>query len=148
MLPDAAMCTLYLYQILQIMIQKVFATHHWPLDCDYEEFLFCWDQSGTKKQAELSTNTKRENGRLIRKENTILGEAEYHNRSLMPNITPEARPPPRHGGWWRPMGAVSHRLHARKPSADGGRKLPASWPRAVGSSLPASAAKEATGPNT
>jgi len=43
----------------------------------------------------------------------ILGEAEYHIRRLMPSITTGARPTPRHGGWWRPMGAASHRAHAR-----------------------------------
>ena len=43
----------------------------------------------------------------------ILGEAEYHIRRPMPSITAGDRPTPRHGGWWRPMGAASHRPHAR-----------------------------------
>jgi hypothetical protein len=57
-----------------------------------------------KEEAELSVDTKRENGRLIYKDETILGEAGYHNRSPMPGITPETRPPPRYGDLWRPMG--------------------------------------------
>jgi len=43
----------------------------------------------------------------------ILGEAEYDIRRPMPGITAGASPTPRHGGWWRPMGAASHRPHAR-----------------------------------
>jgi hypothetical protein len=50
-----------------------------------------------KEEAEFSVDIKRENDRLKYKEKTILGVAEYHNRKLMLNITPEARPPPRHG---------------------------------------------------
>jgi hypothetical protein len=50
---------------------------------------------------------------------SILGEAEYHIRRPMPGITAGASPTPRHGGWWRPMGAASHRPHARslRPNA-------------------------------
>jgi len=70
-----------------------------------------------KEEAELSVNTKKENDRLIYKEKTILDEAEYHSWSPMLSITPEARHPPRHGGRWRPTGAVSHRHHGREPSA-------------------------------
>jgi len=47
------------------------------------------------------------------KEEGILGEAEYHIRRPMPSITAGASPTPRHEGWWRPMGAASHRPHAR-----------------------------------
>jgi len=49
----------------------------------------------------------------------ILGEAEYDIRRPMPGITAGASPTPRHGGWWRPMGAASHRPHARslRPNA-------------------------------
>jgi hypothetical protein len=49
----------------------------------------------------------------------ILGEAEYDIRRPMPSITAGDRPTPRHGGWWRPMGAASHRPHARslRPNA-------------------------------
>jgi hypothetical protein len=43
----------------------------------------------------------------------MLGEAEYHIRRPMPGITAGASPTPRHGGWWRPKGAASHRPHAR-----------------------------------
>jgi hypothetical protein len=49
----------------------------------------------------------------------MLGEAEYHIRRPMPGITAGASRTPQHGGWrgwWgqaRPMGAVSHRPHAR-----------------------------------
>jgi hypothetical protein len=43
----------------------------------------------------------------------ILGEAEYHIRRPMPSITAGAGPNPRHGGWWRPMGAASHWFQAR-----------------------------------
>jgi hypothetical protein len=37
----------------------------------------------------------------------------------MPRIIAGERPTPRHGGWWRPMGAASHRPHARslRPNA-------------------------------
>jgi len=43
-------------------------------------------------------NKEREEERHIYgKEESILGDAEYHNRSPMPIITPGARPPPRHG---------------------------------------------------
>jgi hypothetical protein len=54
-----------------------------------------------KEEAELSVDTKRENGRLIYKEKTILGEAEYHNRSPMPSSLPRL-------GLFLGMGAVSH----------------------------------------
>ena len=49
----------------------------------------------------------------------ILGEAEYHIRRPMPSITAGDRPTPRHGGWWRPIRAASHRPHARslRPNA-------------------------------
>jgi len=43
----------------------------------------------------------------------MLGEAEYHIWRPMPGISAGASPTPRHGGWWRPMGATSHRPHAR-----------------------------------
>jgi len=62
---------------------------------------------------------EKENTKLIHRKKTILGEAEYHNRSPKPSTSAAARPPPQHGGrrgWWgqaRPMGAVSHRPHAR-----------------------------------
>jgi len=37
----------------------------------------------------------------------------------MPGIAAGASPTPQHGGWWRPMGAASHRPHARslRPNA-------------------------------
>ena len=37
----------------------------------------------------------------------------------MPSITAGASPTHQHGGWWRPMGAASHRPHARslRPNA-------------------------------
>jgi len=49
----------------------------------------------------------------------ILGEAEYHIRRPMAGITAGAGTTPRHGGWWRPMGAASHRPDARsfRPNA-------------------------------
>lgn len=50
----------------------------------------------------MSVDTKRENSRLMYKEKTILGEAEYHNRSPTLSITPKTWPP-WHGGWWRPQ---------------------------------------------
>jgi len=40
---------------------------------------------------------EKENTRLIYREKTILGEAEYHNRSLKPSTSAGARPPPRYG---------------------------------------------------
>ena len=43
----------------------------------------------------------------------ILGFAEYHIRRPIPGITARARLTLQHGGWWRPMGAASHRPHAR-----------------------------------
>jgi hypothetical protein len=46
----------------------------------------------------LSVDSKRDDDRLTYKEMTILCEAEYHNQSPIPSITPEARPPPQHGG--------------------------------------------------
>jgi len=49
----------------------------------------------------------------------ILGEAEYHIRGPMPGITAGASPTLRHGGWWRPMGAASHRPHARSLGPSG-----------------------------
>lgn len=62
-----------------------------------------------KEDAELSVDTKTENGRLIYKEKTRLGKAEYHNWSPMLAITPEA----------------SHLLSMGAGGADGGCKLPA-----------------------
>jgi len=41
---------------------------------------------------------EKENTKLIYIEKTILGEAEYHNRSPKPSTSAGARPPPRHGG--------------------------------------------------
>jgi hypothetical protein len=75
------------------------------------------------KEAKLSTDTYRENGRLTWKEKSILGEAEYHNPSPMLSITLEAKPSPWHAGQWRQMGAVSHQLHTLKPSVDGAVSL-------------------------
>jgi len=51
----------------------------------------------TKKLNCLSIHEK-ENTRLIYREKTILGEAEYHNRSPKPTTSAGARPPPLHGG--------------------------------------------------
>jgi len=53
------------------------------------------------------------------KEAGILSEAKYHIWRLMPSITAGAKLTPRHGGWWRPMGAASHQRHARslRPNA-------------------------------
>jgi len=50
----------------------------------------------------------REIGIDRRERKKILAFAEYHIPGPMPNITPRARPSPRRGGWWRPMGAISH----------------------------------------
>ena len=47
---------------------------------------------------------ERENGRLIYREKTILGFAEYHNRSPKASTIARARPPPRHGGRRGPWG--------------------------------------------
>jgi hypothetical protein len=41
---------------------------------------------------------EKENTKLIYRKKTILGEAEYHNRSPKPNISAGARPPPQHVG--------------------------------------------------
>jgi len=41
---------------------------------------------------------EKENTKLIYREKTILGEAEYHNRSPKPSTSAGARPPPQHGG--------------------------------------------------
>jgi len=65
-------------------------------------------------------------------EEGILGEAEYHIRRPMPGITAGASPTLRHGGWWRPMGAASHRPHARSVSpkatqAIGPNPVPIAW---------------------
>jgi len=46
----------------------------------------------------------KENSRLIYKEKTILGEAEYHNRSPKTTTSAGARPPPVHGGRRGPWG--------------------------------------------
>jgi len=56
----------------------------------------------------------------------ILGEAEYHIRRQMPSTTAGASPTLRHGGWWRPMGAASHRPHARslRPSVAVSPRMP------------------------
>jgi hypothetical protein len=51
----------------------------------------------TKELNCLSIQEK-ENSRLIYREKTILGFAEYHNRSPKPSTSAGARPPPRHGG--------------------------------------------------
>jgi len=56
---------------------------------------------------------QRKTGKYIWKEEGILGEAEYHIRRPMPSSTAGARPTLRKGGWRRPMGAASHRPHAR-----------------------------------
>jgi len=44
----------------------------------------------------------------------------------MPSTTAGASPTPRHGGWWRPMGAASHRPHARslRPSGSVSPRTP------------------------
>jgi hypothetical protein len=47
---------------------------------------------------------EKENTRLIYREKTILGEAEYHNRSPKPTTSAVARPPPQHGGRRGPWG--------------------------------------------
>jgi len=47
---------------------------------------------------------EKENTKLIYREKTILGEAEYHNRSPKPSISAGARPPPQHGGRRGPWG--------------------------------------------
>jgi len=63
-------------------------------------------------------NKEREEERHIyKKEESILGDAEYHNRNPMPSITPGARPPPRHGDWWRPMEATSHQARSHVNNA-------------------------------
>jgi len=57
----------------------------------------------TKKLNCLSIQEK-ENTRLIYREKTILGKAEYHNWSPKPSTSTGARPPPRHGGRRGPWG--------------------------------------------
>jgi hypothetical protein len=57
----------------------------------------------TKKLSCLSIQEK-ETSRLIYREKTILGFAEYHNRSPKPSTSAGARPPPRHGGRRGPWG--------------------------------------------
>ena len=52
----------------------------------------------TTKKLNCLLIQEKENTRLIYREKTILGEAEYHNRSLKPSTSAGARPPPRHGG--------------------------------------------------
>jgi hypothetical protein len=47
---------------------------------------------------------EKENTKLIYREKTILGEAEYHNRSPKPSTSAGARPPPQHGGRRGPLG--------------------------------------------
>jgi hypothetical protein len=47
---------------------------------------------------------ERENTRLIYREKTILGKAEYHDRSLKLTTSAGARPPPQHGGRRGPWG--------------------------------------------
>jgi hypothetical protein len=47
---------------------------------------------------------EKENTRLIYREKTILGEAEYHDRSPKPTTSARARPPPQHGGRRGPWG--------------------------------------------
>jgi len=67
----------------------------------------------------------RENGRLIYREKTILGEAEYHHRSPRPSTSAGARPPARHGGrqglWGLPatglMPAAGGRWGCKHPNA-------------------------------
>jgi hypothetical protein len=57
----------------------------------------------TKKLNCLSIQEK-ENTRLIYREKTTFGFAEYHNRSPKPSTSAGARPPPRHGGRRGPWG--------------------------------------------
>jgi len=57
----------------------------------------------TKKLNCLSIQEKK-NTRLIYREKTILGEAEYHNGSPKPSTSAGARPPPQHGGRRGPWG--------------------------------------------
>jgi len=47
---------------------------------------------------------EKENTKLIYREKTILGEAEYHNPSPKPSTSAGARPPPQHGGRRGPWG--------------------------------------------
>jgi len=47
---------------------------------------------------------EKENTKLIYREKTILGEAEYHNRSPKPSTSAGARTPPQHGGRRGPWG--------------------------------------------
>jgi hypothetical protein len=52
-----------------------------------------------ERRSSIVYRTKeRENGRLISREKTILGFAEYHIQGPKPTTSARARPPPRHGG--------------------------------------------------
>jgi hypothetical protein len=61
----------------------------------------------------LKSKERERQANIYGKEEGILGEAEYHIWRPMPSITAGASPTPRHGGWWRPMRAATHRPHAR-----------------------------------
>jgi hypothetical protein len=61
----------------------------------------------------LKSKERKRQVNIYGKEEGILGFAEYHIRRPMPSITTGASPTPRHGGWWRPIGAASHQPHAR-----------------------------------
>ena len=50
-----------------------------------------------RRSSIVCRSKERENGRLIYRERTILGEAEYHNRSPKPNTSTGARPVPWYG---------------------------------------------------
>jgi hypothetical protein len=55
-------------------------------------------------QSDCLQNKERERQAYIYvNEETVLGEAEYHIRSPIQSITPEARLPPRHGGYNPPV---------------------------------------------
>jgi len=45
---------------------------------------------------------EKENTKLVYREKTIRGEAEYHNRSPKPSTSAGTRPPPQHGGYKPP----------------------------------------------
>ena len=89
----------------------------------------------------LKSKEREKDRQIYGKGESILGEAEYHIRRPMPGITTGASPTPQHGGWWRPMGAASHRPHARslRPNATkatGSNPVPTYYVKSSGLGFP------------
>ena len=78
----------------------------------------------------LQSKHRERQANIFRKEEDIISEAECHIQSPIPSINAGATPTLQHRGWWRPMGAASHRPHARISGS--GTCMPANATQAIG----------------